>query len=607
MPASSSSSSHKGRPKNKSSEDHINSSNVPPPRARRVPKASASIAPTAFPLAALLWPAKGTTSRWVILPLILMAAGLMRWAVGLWPYSGFKAPPMHGDFEAQRHWMEVTTSLPISQWYFHDLDWWGLDYPPLTAYHSWLLGTIGSIIDPSWFKLYTSRGIDDPSLKVYMRATVLISEYLIYEPSIIVLLRNFVLSQGVQVWQSSLALVAILMQPATILIDHGHFQYNTVMLGLMVASLSNFIAGRRLWACIFFVGALGFKQMALYYAPAIFSVLLSACIKPRLNPGLLFVIAFVTLAAFAILFAPFALGGLWYGAMRDASGDIVPIALALPETLSSFVPDSSVWYYPLAQQLSQSIHRIFPFARGIFEDKVANLWCVLNVLMKLRQFPQAVLQKVSLLATVMAITPPCAILLLEAEPSTLLYGVAATAWGFFLCSFQVHEKSVLLPLLPMTLALGTRAGFSNSTRAWVGWANILASWTLYPLLQRDGLRMPYAVITLLWAYLLGLPPVSFAVYTSKSQTGEERLHILTAVLHAFFYFAMIVWHIGEAFVAPPVNKPDLWVVLNVAIGAAGFLICYLWCLWKCLDSSHLLANWTVSGSRKRSVKKSKRR
>ena len=53
---------------------------------------------------------------------------------------GFNVPPMHGDFEAQRHWMELTTHLPIEQWYFYDLPYWGLDYPPLTAYHSWLLG-----------------------------------------------------------------------------------------------------------------------------------------------------------------------------------------------------------------------------------------------------------------------------------------------------------------------------------------------------------------------------------------------------------------------------------------------------------------------------------
>lgn len=41
-----------------------------------------------FPLAALLWPARGSVSQWELLPLILMAVGLFRWAAGLWGYSG---------------------------------------------------------------------------------------------------------------------------------------------------------------------------------------------------------------------------------------------------------------------------------------------------------------------------------------------------------------------------------------------------------------------------------------------------------------------------------------------------------------------------------------
>jgi alpha-1,3-glucosyltransferase len=42
----------------------------------------------AFPLVAFLWPARGTTSQWVLIPLILMIVGLFRWTVGLWGYSG---------------------------------------------------------------------------------------------------------------------------------------------------------------------------------------------------------------------------------------------------------------------------------------------------------------------------------------------------------------------------------------------------------------------------------------------------------------------------------------------------------------------------------------
>lgn len=110
----------------------------------------------AFPLVSFLWAARAGVSQWLILPLILMAVGLFRWAVSLWGYSGmllvlllgavlltelgFQIPPVHGDFEAQRHWMELTIHLPTANWYLYDLQYWGLDYPPLTAYHSWLLG-----------------------------------------------------------------------------------------------------------------------------------------------------------------------------------------------------------------------------------------------------------------------------------------------------------------------------------------------------------------------------------------------------------------------------------------------------------------------------------
>lgn len=34
---------------------------------------------------------------------------------------------MYGDFEAQRHWLEITRHLPVGQWYWYDLPYWGLD------------------------------------------------------------------------------------------------------------------------------------------------------------------------------------------------------------------------------------------------------------------------------------------------------------------------------------------------------------------------------------------------------------------------------------------------------------------------------------------------
>ncbi|KAI5300234.1 hypothetical protein KEM56_002622, partial [Ascosphaera pollenicola] len=248
----------------------------------------------AFPLVAFLWPARSGVSQWLVIPVLLMAAALFRWAVGLWGYSGLGVPPMHGDFEAQRHWMEITTQLPLSQWYFYDLQYWGLDYPPLTAFHSWAIGKIGSLIDPSWFALQSSRGCEKPALKTFMRASVIISEYMVYVPAVAILLRRYVRRHSIPTWFSYIALPAILLQPASMLIDHGHFQYNTVMLGFVVATIESIEADRLLWACVFFVAALAFKQMALYYSPVIFAYLLGTCISPRLRVGKLFSIALVT-------------------------------------------------------------------------------------------------------------------------------------------------------------------------------------------------------------------------------------------------------------------------------------------------------------------------
>jgi len=508
---------------------------------------------------------------------------------------------MFGDYEAQRHWLEITTQLPISQWYFHDLEWWGLDYPPLTAYHSWLLGKIGGFINPKWFELYTSRGIDDPSLKIFMRATVIVSEYLIYIPAAVIFVRRLSKLHGANTLTSAIALVAILMQPGLILIDHVHFQYNTVMLGFVMASMSSILAGRYMWSCVFFVLSLGFKQMALYYAPAMFAYLLGICIQPRINIPRFLGIAIVTVVSFAILVLPIFLGALYdshrgIDARPDLHGHFAPLPIF---SEYSFKIDYKAWYYPLIQQTAQIIHRVFPFARGLFEDKVANFWCSLNILYKLRRFTSEHLQRASLAMTLAAISPACLDAFLRPKKELVPLALASTAWGFFLFSFQVHEKSVLLPLMPMTALLAGKQGLSKNVRAWVGFANLLGVWTMFPLLSRVDLRVPYFTLSLLWAYLLGLPPTSFSVY--KRSSGEEATwtSFATTTLHLSFYATMAAWHVVEGFLAPPNNKPDLWVVINVGIGALGFGICYLWCLWSLIVER----GFAETGVEKKKVKK----
>lgn len=95
---------------------------------------------------------------------ISLFALLVRVAVGLHPYSGAGTPPKFGDYEAQRHWMEITLNLPPKDWYrnssVNDLSYWGLDYPPLTAYQSYVHGVFLKTFDPDSVALFTSRGYE---------------------------------------------------------------------------------------------------------------------------------------------------------------------------------------------------------------------------------------------------------------------------------------------------------------------------------------------------------------------------------------------------------------------------------------------------------------
>lgn len=97
---------------------------------------------------------------------VLLFALLLRSAVSLHSYSGAGRPPMYGDFEAQRHWMEMTVSLPADSWYRNSsenpMGYWGLDYPPLTAYQSLVHGLLLRRLHPPSVALVSSRGHESP-------------------------------------------------------------------------------------------------------------------------------------------------------------------------------------------------------------------------------------------------------------------------------------------------------------------------------------------------------------------------------------------------------------------------------------------------------------
>lgn len=142
-------------------------------------------------------------------------------------------------------------------------------------------------------------------------------------------------------------------------------------------------------------------------------------------------------------------------------------------------------------------------------------------------------------------------------------GLSATAWGFFLFSFQVHEKSVLLPLMPATLYLA--GSLDKDVVSWISWMNNLAMFSLWPLLKRDGLALQYSVVTLLYAWLMG----SFE-HLPRGWLGR--------VIHVGSYVAVAALHAGEYGVGRVERWPDLWVVLGVEVCFGAFVVAWGWVL-----------------------------
>lgn len=98
--------------------------------------------------------------------------------------AGEADPPKYGDYEAQRHWMEVTLHTPLRTWY-HDVPelcnpgtYWPIDYPPISAYQSYVTGAAVNVFEPEAVALCSSRGYESASSKRVMRWTVVLWDLL---------------------------------------------------------------------------------------------------------------------------------------------------------------------------------------------------------------------------------------------------------------------------------------------------------------------------------------------------------------------------------------------------------------------------------------------
>jgi alpha-1,3-glucosyltransferase len=119
--------------------------------------------------------------------------------------------------------------------------------------------------------------------------------------------------------------------------------------------------------------------MGLYYAPAIGCYLLGKCVWLGGLKGYVFHLL-LSLYMVKRRFESFSYGHLL---IECRVTHLVKLGLT---TIMTFFVLYYPWLRPFPSAIQQVVHRMFPFARGIFEDKVANFWCASNVVVKWRRW-----------------------------------------------------------------------------------------------------------------------------------------------------------------------------------------------------------------------------
>lgn len=432
--------------------------------------------------------------------------------------------------------MEVSLNVPVADWYRNttenNLNYWGLDYPPLSGYASWLFGKFVQAVEPKAVRLHSSRGFESSSSRIAMRFTVLLGDMIVFFPALLFISQchykypGSVHEAAVVASRKLLAVIAFCITlPSLILIDHGHFQYNGVSLGFFLLSVALFMRQKDALGAASFCLSIYFKHMGLYYGLAVFSCLASRLVNILRKRGL----------ANAVIFAS---------------------KVFLSIILTSLI---SFWPWMLDKELLiQVLDRLFPLSRGLFEDKVANVWCSISVLVKLKHLVEPdLLFKFCASITVLASLPFCVAVAMRPSSECFLLSTSGCALSAYLFSYQVHEKQILIPLMPLCIMYGKYPLLS-------AWASVVATFSMFPLLLREGLLLPY-VATL----AIHLATVS----STCDLNNTSRKRYVVPLVRLGFVVGLIL-HIALICGKPPKLAPDIFVLLNTGYACAHLCLIY---------------------------------
>ncbi|XP_022625148.1 probable dolichyl pyrophosphate Glc1Man9GlcNAc2 alpha-1,3-glucosyltransferase isoform X3 [Seriola dumerili] len=400
------------------------------------------------------------------------------------------------DFEVHRNWLAITHSLPVSRWYYENTSEWTLDYPPLFAWFEFGLSHVAQHFDRNML-LVENLNYASPSTVLFQRLSVVFTDlvFIYAAKECCRCVQEQKSSRDVLNRPSFVLAVLLLWNFGLLIVDHIHFQYNGFLFGFLLLSVAKHLQSQHLQGALLFSVLLNLKHIYLYVAPAYGIYLLrSYCFTQDNKDGSVRWRSFSPLRLLAL-------------------GSIVTSTCAL-----SFGP--------------------FIVMRGLCHAYWApNIWALYNVLDKslatlgvrlklleeaelpkasmtgglVQEFQHSVLPSVSpsvtLVCTLLSILPAVAsIWWRPCGARGFLRCLLLCALGSFMFGWHVHEKAVLIAILPLSI-------LAVESREDAGIFLVLSTtghYSLFPLLFTPA-ELPIKVVLML-------------LFTIYSVTALRKLH-----------------------------------------------------------------------------------
>uniref|UniRef100_H2Z9N9 Alpha-1,3-glucosyltransferase n=1 Tax=Ciona savignyi TaxID=51511 RepID=H2Z9N9_CIOSA len=363
------------------------------------------------------------------------------------------------DFEVHRNWLAITHSLPYKDWYFESTSEMTLDYPPFFAWFEFCLSQIAVLFDPRMVKVSKESYKSDQTLW-FQRCSVMLTDavfiYACYRCAKIWKNSTKESEEKSASLKSAVFLILAIFNCGLIIVDHIHFQYNGFLFGLLFLSFANLSSGSYLWSAAWFAVLLNFKHIFFYMAPVYGIFMLRNFCTDRTKGG---ISALLTLKI----------------------KNLITLAVIV---LSIF----ALSYGPFLIDINQVISRLFPFKRGLTHAYWApNFWALynagdiafqiagkkLNILKSngtssttsglVQNVEHVVLPTIlpgfTFVVTILAMVPLLLHIWFKPSPSKsfsfnqFLRSIVLCSLTSFMFGWHVHEKAILMSVLPCTLLM----------------------------------------------------------------------------------------------------------------------------------------------------------